>query len=277
MRPPAMPGRDAVRLVDAHVTRWSGTDSTSRMPCVEGLRGAAELGEGAVGIEEVVDAVGLGATEVLAPELQPGVAGETPGTVTESGRVAWLAFVAGVVEDEHDSSESWVHERRFMLSEPTIEPDVVDDADLGVHVDGGALLVLEVADEHPVAAGARRRVSSGPFAPDAAAGPATRPSRSGKRGTTTTTCSSGCARNASASARAARSDQKYWSSRYTSRRARRQGLQVGAGDAALALGCEGVRRTLRRIRAQDLHRVGTTRRRLAGAEAAADRGGGVGG
>src|SRR4051794_17499321 len=97
--PPTVPGGDAVRSVDAHVPRWSGADPTTLVPGVERTRGAAELGEGAVRIEEVVDAVGLGATEVLAPELQPGVARETPGTVAEPRRVTRLAFVVGVVED----------------------------------------------------------------------------------------------------------------------------------------------------------------------------------
>ncbi len=53
-----------------------------------------------------------------------------------------------------------------------------------------------------------------------AAGPETRPSRSGNRGTTMTTRSWGCSVSALASARAALRDQKNWSSMYTSRRAR---------------------------------------------------------
>ena len=154
-----------------------------------------------------------------------------------------------------------------------LEPDVVDDADLGVHVDRGAGLVLEVVDRDAVAA--RRRTACArtrcrPMVSDASA---TVPLCSGKRGTTAMTWSSGARRSASASA---------------SRRVRRpqvlvlevdeparptQRLAVGAPDAALAVGRERERRPLGRIRAQDLHRV----RSRPAADPAAPAGAGPGG
>ncbi len=64
----------------------------------------------------------------------------------------------------------------------------------------------------------RSRVRS---CPNRCGGPLTGPSRSGRRGTTTITRSSGLLRKASASALPTSRDQKYWSSIYSSDRARR--------------------------------------------------------
>ena len=97
-----------------------------------------------------------------------------------------------------------------------------------------------------------------------AAGPETRPSRSGKRGTTMTTCSWGCSVSALASARAAllRPEELVFDVHQSA--GPRQRLEVGPRDAPLPLASERVERPLGGIGAQHLHGVSAERRRLGG-------------
>ena len=96
--------------------------------------------------------------------------------------------------------------------------------------------------------------------PMRAAGPATRPSRSGNRGTTTTTCNvgSGAERVGERLRGPLRPEVLVLEVDEAPRP--RQGLEVRAGDAALALGRERVGRVLGRVGAQHLHRMGATGR-----------------
>ena len=62
------------------------------------------------------------------------------------------------------SSESYVHDRRLKLSEPTVAQTSSIDAGLGVHVDRGGVVVLDPVDGDPVAAGLRQQIERGPSA-----------------------------------------------------------------------------------------------------------------
>ena len=73
-----------------------------------------------VGRVEQIGVVAVGAPEVLAPESEPRLACEPARAVAEPARDRWGARSSSVASiTEHESSESWVHERRLRLSEPT--------------------------------------------------------------------------------------------------------------------------------------------------------------
>ena len=141
-------------------------------------------------------------------------------------------------------------------------PYVVDDADLGVDVDRRALRVLDVADAHPIAAGPLDD-PHGALATDPARGSRDPTVAIGEPGTTTITWRSGFARNASASACGGALRPEVLVLEVYEAPSPPERLDVGACDAALAVGREGIYRTLGRIGAQDLHCVWADRRRVA--------------
>ena len=153
-RPPLRPPAHRTGPVDAGAAR-AAADPCRPPSCQAssvGGRPAQDL-DRRDGVDEVV-VVAVVAPEVLAPQPQPGVAGEHPGPVAEAAGVARLALVAVARRSRRsDSSESFVHERQVEVVAADHHPDVVDDADLGVHVDRPARRRLEVEDRHPVAAG----------------------------------------------------------------------------------------------------------------------------
>ena len=113
----------------------------------------------------------------------------------------------------HDSSLSCVHDRRLKLSLPTHAPDVVDDADLGVHVDRCARVVFDVEDVHPVRArpdGRSRSPAGG--RPGWAAARTGRP-RPGAAAPPRSGAGRGSLVSASANRSATWLDHRYWSSR----------------------------------------------------------------
>ena len=88
--------------------------------------------------------------EVLAGEGQPEMPGEAPRPVAEPTRVDRCALVEGLVDD--GDAELGVPRPRATVEVVGSDrgPDVVDDARLGVHVDGGRLVVLDPVDGDPI-------------------------------------------------------------------------------------------------------------------------------
>ena len=68
----------------------------------------------------------------------------------------------------HEISESCVHDRRLRLSEPTAQPEVVDDAHLRVHVDRACPRRSRGRRPRPIAAGLVQRVDARCSSADAA-------------------------------------------------------------------------------------------------------------
>ena len=121
------------------------------MPRPERGRGAGEGLERLHRVEEVVDVVRR-AAEVLAGEGQPEVPGEAPRPVAEPCRVLRRSLVEGLVED--GDAELGVPRPGAAVEVVGADrgPDVVDDAGLGVHVDGGRVVVLDPVDGYPITA-----------------------------------------------------------------------------------------------------------------------------
>ena len=123
--------------------------------------------------------------------------------VTHAGRIGGAAFVEGLVEDGARDLGVVGPRPAVEVVGADREPDVVDDADLGVHVDRCPVLVLEVVDRDAVAAARRRTSSCTCWRPMVLAAPETRPPGRDSAAPTAITSSSGSRRSASASVSAA--------------------------------------------------------------------------
>ena len=183
VRPPAMPGRDALGLVDAHVTRRPahrpGRPSCHWSSACAVRRNSANAPSGS---RRSSSPSALGAAQVLAPELRAGCrarARRAPSPRPAGSRGSRSSSV--VVEDRAGQLGVVGPRAAVHVVGADHHPHVVDDADLGVHVDRGALLVLEVADEHPIAAGALDD-PRGPLTPDARRGSGDPPVAVGEAG-----------------------------------------------------------------------------------------------
>ena len=167
---------------------------------------------------------------------------------------------AVVVDDAQVSSESWVHERRLRLSEPT-EAQTSSRRRPWRARRPACRRVLEAVDGDPVAAGGRSVAARVPGRASCGM-PASAPSWSGKRGTTAISCRSGLA--------AQRLGEELGRPRPTTGtgpRGRSAGgpghrLAVAAGDAALAPRGERIAAAPVRVRPQQLDRVRAARRRV---------------
>ena len=86
---------------------------------------------------------------MFAHELETQLSGESAGTVTEAAGIGRSARVAFVVE--HRGGQLGVVGPRSHVEILATDqrPDIVDDAELGVDVDGPALQVLDVEDLNP--------------------------------------------------------------------------------------------------------------------------------
>src|ERR687892_2197540 len=209
LRPPARPPLDPLGPVVTDAPPRSWTSTPVEVPLVE------RVGRGPPGIEGSggIDQVGIvgRATQVLGGQAQAQLAGEDPGPVPHPRRVAGITPVKGLVE--HGTAELGVVRPRAQVEVvgPDGRPYVVDDACLGVDVDGFALVVLEVVDGNPVASGPTHE-PDGLLVADQLGRFGQRAARSGKRGTTTMSRRSGWRRRASASVSATAADHRYWSS-----------------------------------------------------------------
>ena len=216
VRPPAVPGRDALGAMDAHV---SGRPLRRRIRRRASRRAPGRCGgtrrRPCSGSSEVVDRRGPRCARGARARAAAGCRVRAVGRRRRARRDRAGSRSSCVVV-EHRARQLGVVGPRAPVHVvgPDHQPHVVDDADLGVHVDRSAVVVLEVAHEDAVAAGALQRCRVARSARCGPDGPATRPSRSGNRGTTTTTCSSGWARERVGERLRGRArDQKYWSSR----------------------------------------------------------------
>ena len=84
------------------------------------MRADATMRARALGELDEIVVLAVGPAQVLTPESQTGFTREHTGVVTESRRIARLSLVELRIETAHESSESFVHDRRLRLSEPTI-------------------------------------------------------------------------------------------------------------------------------------------------------------
>ena len=134
----------------AQPARRAGALPPAGVPRVQALGDRPQPGEPLERVDQVGVVLGV---QVLAPQLQPQVAGEPPGAVAVAGRVARLALVALLVE--HRAGQLAVVRPAAQVEVVAADggPDVVDDADLGVDVHRRARVVLQVEHAHPVAPG----------------------------------------------------------------------------------------------------------------------------
>ena len=101
--------------------RAGGARPSAVVPGLQGVGAGGDGRDGAAGIEQVgVLAAVRGPVQVLAPQPQPQVTGEDPGTVAEPGRVGGARSSRLSSSTAQDSSLSWVQERRLKLSLPTL-------------------------------------------------------------------------------------------------------------------------------------------------------------
>lgn len=79
------------------IPRWPFATAAAQVPPVQGQRRLAELRHSLGGIEQVC-IVSVLAPQVLAPQLQPQVAGELPSAVAKAGWIDGFAGIALVVD-----------------------------------------------------------------------------------------------------------------------------------------------------------------------------------
>ena len=125
------------------------------MPSLEGVGGMAQRLEALAGTQR--DRVGF---EMFAPQEQSGLAGQGPGAVPQSAGIDWFASVESVVE-------YGARHLRVMRPGAAVEvvgahgePDVVDDADLRVHIYRPPVRTLEVVRGDTVASGRPQRLQA---------------------------------------------------------------------------------------------------------------------
>src|SRR6478736_7862431 len=113
------------------------------VPRVERRRSGCESGERVVGLDQV-GIVAVAASEVLAQEGEARVAGQPSCPITQAARIRRRPIVELAVQ--HRAGELGIVGPRASVDvvRPDLEPDVVDDARLGMDVDGSALTVLQV-------------------------------------------------------------------------------------------------------------------------------------
>jgi hypothetical protein len=199
---------------------------------------------------------------MLPPQLQAQPPGEHPGAVAEAGRVARLPLVPGVVQDGRRQLGVVGPGTTVHVVRADGRPNVVDHADLGVHIDRRALLVLEVVDGDPVAAGRLQQVERGLLAdPVWWAGQA--PVLVGIAGDDRDQPQPGRAAQRVGQGLGDLLRPQVLVLDIDEPAGPPQGLEVGAGDAALAGRRERQRRPLGRVGAKHLDGVGTGRGRVA--------------
>ena len=147
-----MPGGQLAFLADgvaAQSPGRSGSAAAAVMPRVE-LGGALADGvRGPLGVEQVIVLVEV---EVFAHHRETQLAGEPAGSVPEPAGIGRGALVAFGVQHRGGQLGVVRPGPRVEVVAADRRPDVVDDAQLGVDVDGQALQVLDVEHLHPVPA-----------------------------------------------------------------------------------------------------------------------------
>src|SRR5450759_1228948 len=130
--PPPVVRADRGKVVGSRLTWWARSPLVGIVPAVQRGLGLPPHRESANGIEQV--GVRRGGNNVFGPELESQVACEAAGTVAEPGRVGWRPVVEAGIDDR-------TRDLRIMGPGTTVEsvradrdPDVVDDAHLGMTV-----------------------------------------------------------------------------------------------------------------------------------------------
>ena len=133
-------------------TRRALTSTTPRVPAFKRVRGGIERLHRPSWIDQV-SIVTFGSAEMLSPELQAQVAGEGARAVAQARRIDRLPRIAHLVK--HGACDLGV-----MAPRPAVEvvrpdrgPDIVDDADFGVHVNRDSEHVLDIEDRDAVSPG----------------------------------------------------------------------------------------------------------------------------
>ena len=199
--------------------------------------------------------------EMLTPQLQPQVSGEAPGTVAEPGRVRGRpAFGRGIDDGAGQLAVVGPRAPVEVVAADT-GPDVIDHADLGVHVDRRTGVVLHVEHVHPIAGGATAQLHRlfpadeiGPHGQCPVDVGIPRHHRDQVQPRVRAQCLGEKVRDV-------RGPQVLVLDVDEASRAA-DGLGVAASYRPFALGCERVRRTRDRVGAQHLNRMGSTRWRI---------------
>ena len=140
--------RNRIGSVVSKASSGARCHASRLVPCIEGISGVAQCLEPLVGIKR--DRVAL---QMFAPQEQSRVASQGPGAVSQSRRIGRFSAIQRVVE---------YGARHLRIVGPRTavevvgahgEPDVVDDADLRVHVNGPSIETLEVVRGKTVASG----------------------------------------------------------------------------------------------------------------------------
>ena len=193
--------------------------------------------------------------EVLAPQPQPQLAGEDPRLVPESSRVGRLAEIGSLVHDGAGDLGVMGPGAAVEVGRAHHGPHVVDHHRLGVDIDRRALLVLEVVDGHSRPPGADQVVNGPPLGsagsptgdPPVTVGMPRHDDDHAQLGSAAQGGREGVADQRAPQVLVLDVDQ---------RPGPPQGLQVGPGDAALAVGRERGPPVPGRIGAQHLHGMG---------------------
>jgi hypothetical protein len=253
VRPPTLLLGDMFRLVEPSVSGRARTATTAVMPSSERGRRLPPSIEAGGRVDEV-DVVAVVASEVFAPEAQTRVACQHTGAVSEARGVERFPLVVGRVE--HGARNLGVVGPRTPVEVvgPDLQPDVVDDTDLGVDVDGRAVRILQVVEPDAITARLAQPLDDAMPADVL-----------------------GVRRDPSTALGEARYDRYQAQLRLTAKGVRHrfspvlrpevlvldvdepagppQRFAVGTSDAALTVGREWVGRAFGRVRADDLHRV----------------------
>ncbi len=244
-----MPPCDRRGSMATEPARWSGTDPSLIVPRIEHAGRFGQHPETFGRIDGDVVTI-----EVLAPQVDPGVPRRTSAPSPSCPGSHGSVRRARCRRWRPSSSESCPRSAIEVVGAGH-HPGVVDDAELGVDVDGPAVLSFEVVHGEAVASSFGEPSENAKLTHRFAA-PVKRPSSSGYAGTTTTRRSCRvCAQRRHEGVGGIDAPQVLVF--HVDERPRPlERLQISPRDAALTDGREGIRRALRRIGAQHLNRVG---------------------
>ena len=164
-RPAGLERWGQLDLVGSDPPRGPGASAAPVVPGLEPGRGRLPGLEAGDRVEQPgVAAMVVGSEpEVLAPQAEPELTGEHPGSIAEAARVGWVAGVALLVEDRAGGLGVVGPGAAVEVGRADHRPDVVDHDGLGVDVDQGALFVLQVEDGHSRPPGADEVVDGPPL------------------------------------------------------------------------------------------------------------------
>ncbi len=148
------PGEGQPRQLGGVVGQEPAGRSVSASAVVPGLqvsRALCEGGEGGDRIEEV-DVIARHAVEVFAGELQPKTSGESAGPMTVAVDDVRIPLIASVVQNRTRQLGIVSPGTSIDVVRSHRRPDVIDDTHLGVNIYGGAEMVFDAIDGHPIAA-----------------------------------------------------------------------------------------------------------------------------